>query len=264
MLKKNMNTIQLNKFSKFHDGEKVFFCHAGYLEQTLNHVKSFDHDVILISGNSDWEVTYERFYPLLPPNVKYWFAQNCLVTDKRVIPIPIGIENQFPSSRGETHGVGYNNKKEIILSNLPIKPPSKFIYSNFRVNTNPSHRSLVRKICIKSPHIDWEEPNLTTEQFFTKASEYECVVCAQGNGNGDNHRIYETLYMGRIPITFNKTMHQKLHFNFPVILLEDPEMLRDIDYIKSRIYEVKSFNYDTEMLKCSWWENLIKSKIELL
>lgn len=259
-----MNPIQINKFSKFHDGEKVFFCHVNYLRETLNYIKSLNHDVILISGNGDQEITQDQFYPILPPNVRYWFAQNCLVTDRRIIPIPIGIENQLPSSRGKIHGVGYNNKKEIILSNLSTKPPSKFIYSNFRVNTNPPHRSLVRKICIESPHIDWDEPNLTLEQFFTKASEYKCVVCAQGNGSGDNHRIYETLYMGRIPITFNKVMYENLHHNFPVIFMDNIEKLKNKEYIKSELDRVKSSNYKTEMLDCQWWIEQIKNKVKEL
>lgn len=98
---------------------------------------------------------------------------------------------------------------------------------------------MVAEISKKSPHIDWEEPKLTSLEYYSKILDYEAVVCAQGNGPGDNHRIYETLYLNRIPITFNASMYEKLHHKFPVILLENLKLLEDYNFIKQKIEQAK-------------------------
>lgn len=82
---------------------------------------------------------------------------------------------------------------------------------------------------------------------------------------GDNHRIYETLYLNRIPITFNKIMYERLHHNFPVILLEDESQLSNVDLIKNKINIIKNNfpeNYkEIKELKFSFWEEKIKNFI---
>lgn len=259
-----MDTIQVNKFSHLHDGDKVFFCKTDYLSNQFREISKLKHDVLLISGNSDYCIT-DNHIKELPSNVKFWFAHNCLVDDDRVHPLPMGIENQSESALGRRHGVSWGGRKrEILLSNIKQKPPTKFAYSNFRVWTNSEHRSLIRDICIEADYIDWENPSLTNEGFYNKCLDYELVVCAQGNGPGDNHRIYETLYLERIPITFNQCMYKKLHHNFPVICLDDPNKLKDKKFLDEELKKIKSKTFNRNMLHPEWWINEIKNKIELL
>lgn len=260
----DMNTIQINKFSNLHDGVKVFFCKTDFLQSDFEYIKTLNHNVILISGNSDYVID-QNILNNLPLNVKFWFAQNALVEDERVMTLPLGIEN-YEFSKRPGHGIGYDRVKikDEFISNKPFRDPTKFAYSNFRVNTNPHHRNSVRSISINTDFIDWQEPNLSVEDFFDTCLDYELIVCAQGNGPGDNHRIYETLYMDRIPLTFNKVMYDRLHHNFPVILIEDIQKLSDLDYLKNEIQKLKGKTFNKEMLDCNWWINLIKSKIELL
>lgn len=259
-----MDTIQVNKFSHLHDGNKVFFCKTDYLIDQFREISKLKHDVLLISGNSDYCIT-DNHIKELPNNVKFWFAHNCLVDDDRVYPLPMGIENQSESALGARHGVSWGGRKrEILLSTIKQKTPTKFAYGNFRTGTNPKHRSLVRDIIIESDHIDWEDPSLTNEEFYNKCLDYELVVCAQGNGPGDNHRIYETLYLERTPITFNQYMYKKLHNNFPVICLDDPDKLKDKIFLQKELDKIKSKPFDRDILYSEWWTNKIKSKIDKL
>ena len=163
----------------------------------------------------------------------------------------------------EGHGIGYDRVKikDNFISNHVERLPKGLLYSNFNVNTNPNHRTQVRNICIQSPHITWEEPTLSVENFFDRILDFEAVVCAQGNGPGDNHRIYETLYLNRIPITFNKTLYSLLHHNFPVVLLDSPEQLLDYDFMVSKINDKKTKVWDKNMLDLNYWKNLILSLI---
>jgi hypothetical protein len=254
------NTIQINKFSHLHDGTKIIFCKTDFLAQELENIKKMNTEVILISGNSDYVIDSD-FIPLIPKNLKKWFAQNALFVNEIVECIPLGIENKLPSVR-EGHGVGYGERivqKELCILNQKINKPSKFIYSNFNVGTNIEHRTKVREICINSDYIDWEEPNLTISGFFDKISEYEAVVCPQGNGPGDNHRIYETLYMGKIPITFNKKMFELLHYRYPVVLLESEDDLKNFDSLKKKIEEAKNKIWNKKSLYINFWIQKIKS-----
>lgn len=257
-----MDLLRINKFSHLHDGNKIIFCKTDFLQQEFKNIEKINGDVVLISGNSDYAID-ERYLNILPKNVKKWFAQNALINNEIIETIPLGLGNSLPSSRGEYHGIGYSNLSlyDNIFSIKTEVSPSKLIYSNFNISTNYSHRIQVREICSTSNFIDWDEPNLSLETFLQKILDYEAVVCAQGNGPGDNHRIYEVLYMNRIPITFNKIMYDNLHKNFPVILLEDINLLKNYDYMTSRINEVKNKNWDKEMLYSKYWINKIKSSI---
>jgi len=198
------------------------------------------------------------------------FSQNCLVPQdhpahSKCFNIPIGIEN-FVECKRLYHGfipVNGPEKYGILCSMNKDTAPSKFVYSNFTVREacqSTEHRILVRQISQESPHIDWEEPNLTSEEFYKKVLEYDAVVCAQGNGPGDNHRIYEVLYLGRIPITFNTELYRRLHHNFPIVCLSDPNALRDREYLEKQIQRVKKMTWNKEMLYSSYWKNLILSE----
>lgn len=256
---KDNNTIQINKFSHLHDGVNYIFCKTDFLLDEFSYIKTLNNEVVLISGNSDYVIDNDLFSKL-PKNVKKWYAQNALITNEILTTIPLGIENCLPSIR-ENHGIGYDRVlvKENMIKNQVNKTPSKFIYSNFNVNTNPNHRYVVKQICKSTNFIDWEEPNLSIEEFFTNILDYESVVCAQGNGPGDNHRIYEVLYMNRIPITFNKVMYENLHNNFPVVLLEDVNLLTDFNYMSKVITEAKNKEWDKNKLSCDFWIDKIKN-----
>jgi hypothetical protein len=79
-----------------------------------------------------------------------------------LIPIPLGLECEKVSVR-PGHGVGYPERakeKERLLRRDIQKEPTKRIYSNFNINTNYTHRNMIKNICINAHHIDWQEPNL--------------------------------------------------------------------------------------------------------
>jgi hypothetical protein len=258
-----MDTIQINKFSHLHDGLNIIFCKTDFLIDQFEEIKRLKNSVTLISGNSDLVID-EDLYKMKPNNVTKWYAQNAMFTNQILELIPIGIENRFESARSGHHGVGYYERveeKQDVFDSFVDITPTKFIYSNFNISTNFYHRSKIREICIESDFIDWEEPNLTSTNFLKRILEYEAVICPQGNGPGDNHRIYETLYMNRIPITFNKVMYDNLHKLFPVLLIEDINELHNSKLLKEKIFYIKNKYWDKNLLTSEYWINKIKNKI---
>lgn len=254
-----MNVFQLNKLSKYHDGKFIFFTKTDYLRKDFVEISKLKNEVILISGNSDFVID-DGLSKSMPENIKAWFATNVITENPKIIPIPLGIENYEKSVR-EGHGVGYDRglTKETFILNHQDRTPTGFIYSNCRRGTNPGLRDRIIDISKKNDYITWEEPNLSIESFFDRVLDFEAVLCPQGNGFGDNHRIYETLYLNRIPITTGGHVHKSLHHNFPVVLVEDIELLKNYDFLREQVDIAKSKVWDRSLLDLDYWKNRILS-----
>jgi hypothetical protein len=125
-----MDFIQINKFSKLHNGDKVIFCKTDFIIDEFQKISKIPNEVILITGNSDYPIDEHRFY-LKPDNIKKWYAQNALINDDILVPLPIGLENKLKSIR-PGHGIGYYDRvleKEQLLSRSITKQPIKKYYS---------------------------------------------------------------------------------------------------------------------------------------
>ena len=252
--------IQVNKFSELHNGETIIFCKTDFLLQEFENIESLKRDVVLINGNSDYPIT-DGVVIQAPTNIKKWYAQNALSHHEKIIPIPIGIENKNPSQRGEHHGVGYHERvseKELLLSrSLPIEP-TRLVYANFKLWTHPYYRAVVKDVCVDAQHIDWEDPDLSLEQFFTKILDYKMVVCPIGNGV-DTHRLWEVLYSNRVPITIKVEDYKiyNLYEEYPIIVLDYIEQLNDQALIEAKYQEVQEKVYDKDMLDYGYWKQMI-------
>lgn len=243
----NIDFIQLNKFSELHNGSSIFFCKTDYLLQEFDRIAGLNHDVVLISGNSDYAIT-DTLVHLAPPNIKKWFAQNAVSYNPRLEPIPIGLENKLPAQR-TGHGVGYfdrvSEKEQILLSlqdNTII--PSKFIYANFNMSTNLIHREPIKLISQTLSYITWEEPQLDLHTFFRSVLNHKMVLCPAGNGI-DTHRLWETLYCQRVPITIKIG-------NFKIYDLYK-------QYLEDQYNSIQHTNYNLNLLSIQYWYNLIRN-----
>jgi len=262
-----MNIININKLSSLHNTNNIIFCKTDYLFDEFEYIKKLENDVILVSGNSDYPIDDFRFSKK-PKNVKVWYAQNALVNDDNLIPIPIGFENKLPAYR-DGHGIGYYDrvslKEDLVLRNLQVTPTKK-IYANFKISTNYNYRSLVRDVCLKSDYIDWDEPNLNLVEFFDKILDYEMIVCPAGNGV-DTHRLWEVLYSNRIPITIKVGDFKiyELYNKLPIIILDNIEDLYNIDLIEKKLEKIKNNEYDLSILDVSYWfDEINQNKINTI
>ena len=257
--------IQINRFAQLHMTElcdsRFIFCKTDFIPQEFENIEGLDKDVVLISGNSDYCIT-DDIVKRAPKNIKKWFCQNRLSSHPLLESIPLGIENHQHCVR-EGHGIGYDHavQKYRLSRDPPITTPTKFIYANFKTWTNTVHRQVVKQAAISIPFITWQDPNLTYSQFIHDILDHEAVLCPQGNDRGDNHRIYEVLYMGRVPITFNKPQYEFLHKKFPTVLIEENSQLYDEDWLREQIQMAKkSLNHN--LLDFSYWKNLSMESVK--
>ena len=247
-----MNPIEINKLSRLHDGKKVIFCKTDFILEEFKYISSLANDVVFITGNSDYCIT-DDLVSRAPTNIKKWFCQNRLSSSPLLESIPLGMENTVSCSRqGHGHVWDHALEKPTAIISQKKTTPNRLLYANFNINTNPRHRVPIRDICKNLPHITWSEPNLLYSDLLDDIISHEGVVCPQGNGFGDNHRIYESLYLDRIPITFNVEQYKHIHHLYPIVLIQDIAELADTERLKSRIEEAQNKEAE-EYLDSNYW-----------
>lgn len=258
-----MRPIQLNIFSELHDGKRIFFCKTDFLQSDFEKIRLLSNDVVLVSGNSDYCIT-ESLVRKMPQNIKTWYCQNKSTEHPKLVSLPLGLENSEKCHR-DGHGVGWPHavdKVEFIRKNcFPNNEKSNQIYSCFRPYSNPHHRFKIRQISISSRIITWEEPDVESVAFLSNILKSKATICAQGNLDGDNHRIYESLYLNSVPVTFNPRQYHFLHKNFNVVLIENPDDMANEELLEEKIdHAIKSKNSSkSEMLDADYWiERILK------
>jgi hypothetical protein len=253
--------IQINRFSELHNGENIFFCKTDFLQEAFRFIASVDNETVLISGNSDYCIT-DDLVAQVPNNIKKWFCQNKLCDNDLLEPIPLGIDNSIECAVPGHGKVWESAKKRVELLSKPYeKKPTKFVYANFSIETNPDHRRKIAEICKSLDYIDCdiveghqESNNRPYEKYLNSILDHEAIICPQGNG-ADQHRIYEALYLDRVPITFNKDQYDYLHHLFPTVLINSLEELEDQDNLKLRVEEAQNIN--KKYLTFQHWKNMI-------
>jgi hypothetical protein len=260
---KNIDRIEINKFSHLHDEKNIFFCKTDYILEDFQKIEKINNSVILITGNSDYAIT-DEIVSLAPKNIFAWYAQNAVSKAKILHPLPIGLENKLPSVR-QGHGIGYferaSEKENLLNQNNSSYLGNKFIYANFNLNTNYDYRSIIKKYCIQSSFIDWQESNLSLSDFFNTIRDYKMVVCPAGNGI-DTHRLWEVLYSNRIPITIvaGDFKIYELYKKLPIILLNNIDQLLDNNFIIQEYNRCLSQTWDKSLLDTNSWIKIIQNK----
>lgn len=254
------NLLQINLFSYLHDNDKVLFCKTDFLSSAFYLISKLSHDVILITGNSDYEIN-DSIRKQGPSNIKYWFAQNANCDN--IFSIPIGLENTLKCNL-DGHGVVWPHAepKHNIIFNAKEKKPSKSVYCNFSLSTNPSVRSLVYNNCLLNKDIncdicsDHNEINKKNySDYIQDILDHEMVICPEGNGI-DCHRVWETLLLGRVPIV-RKSKVMNDFSDLPILYIDDWDEIKDSSLINEKYNSVK--DNSTEKLNFKYWENLILS-----
>lgn len=253
-----MNVIQINKFSQLHNGKSIFFCKTDFIFQAFDSIRHLKNKIILISGNSDYCIT-DEIASKAPKNIFKWFCQNRLSNNPLLESIPLGVENTAPC-RVEGHGHVWDHAHEktklIESKNIHQVSETNLAYANFNVHTNPPHRNLIKSHILKLKHVTWRDPSPDYKSFFQDILNHQATICPQGNDRGDNHRIYEVLYAGRVPITFNRAQYEYLHHIFPTLLINDIQELDDYLELKTKINQVKNM-VNKNYLNCDYWINKI-------
>lgn len=207
----------------------------------------------IVIGHSD--------YPVVTPIAEKFNTILCVnreTDNENVFGIPLGLTNDCDDS--PIHRI-YGNK-DVLLEVMNSKlEKENLIYMNFNVSNYPSERQQVFDLfknfnSVKIGSIDNSIEG--RRKFLEEIKSSKFVVCPRGNGV-DTHRLWETLYMGSIPIVkYEKTHH--LFTDLPILFINDWSEITE-EYLEDIYIQYQNKNWNLEKLKLSYWTNFIKNKI---
>lgn len=207
---KHKNLLEI---TSIYNNPRIVFCYTHRIDILSDKIQFFNNNFILITHNSDKNITYndryvERIYNC--NKLIKWYTQNLCIEHHKISFLPIGIANN-QWEHGSMFMNFYNNYKN--TNNIKIK----HIYFLFDMSTNIEKRKqCYDSIINKVPFLNKIQPY----DNYNRLSEYEFCICPEGNGI-DTHRFWEALYLKCIPIVIKNPLTEIIHksTNLPMILL---------------------------------------------
>jgi len=191
-------------------------------------------------------------------NFELVFCVNNETTKSNVFSLPLGI----PNCNSELKILEIIGNKKKLIEVIEKQNEQKFLlYMNFTVQTNVGVR---KKLFENFKHFDWvvkTTPSMTEggmEDYLDAISKSKFVLCPTGNGY-DTHRLWETLYLGSIPIIQKHRTHD-ICDDLPVLFTNDWSEINQ-EYLNNKFEEIKNKKYNLEKLKLSYWDKFISEKI---
>ena len=230
---------------------KIIFCPSEKLQDFLD--ENFDqiNAKVIIAGNSD----YEFHNPIrnVPSSVNLLLLQNSLISEnEKIFTLPIGVENLRWGVNGHPKLMEFNSKNNAKRGIL-IGPFS---------NTHMVRVELLAKL--KAPDASLNESNeivisrIKPRKYKKIMLSFKFVACVRGNGI-DTHRLWETLYRGRIPLVeSSKWLDSLKYLELPIIEVKNwsvDELNRIAETQEARFFDPS----DIEVLWMPYWEKFIKS-----
>lgn len=195
------------------DNPKILFANTEDVLAFENLLSRIKNPFVLLTHNSDENVTDKYAFLYNHPKLAHWFTQNLCISHPKLSLLPIGIANPI-----WFHG-NYSVLAQIRQMNLPKK---NFVYANFLIETNKTAREYCAKI-LQEKEVPIQPRCHPFENWQYLAQSY-FSICPEGNGI-DTHRFWESLYLRTIPVILRNPLTEQLAKEYPCILLEKWEDL---------------------------------------
>jgi len=231
------------------------YCKVDHLIGLFDHIRKVRNRMVLVSSESDRPITTE-FLEGCPPQIAHWFSTNIQTADERLSALPLGLANSY---------CGITLKAPLIAANSrPIAERSRWLYVNFRTNSNPAVREPVMHQFRNMRNENWitvQEAGLGFEAFLEEMTSHRFVLCPPGNGI-DTHRLWEALYSRTIPVAIAGPAMDAFR-DLPILFLEDFRQLTR-DFLAGEYERIKSSKWNWQKLFLPWWRDRIHEQREKL
>jgi len=239
------------------DGQIIFigndiWTNTDYISVFYEKVHPHLHqNYILIIANMD--LVFNGPLPLLleDPKLIACFCKNIDRTHPKLIPIPIGIENEWvlKQFRGK-------ESKDITIARHrhAHTPKDRLLYMNFSKGTYPLERERVYNLFKDQPYC-FVAPSKPLMEYLHDLARSKFVLSPRGNGE-DCHRTWEAMLMGCIPIVKSSNL-DPLFTDLPVLIVKDWNIITQ-EYLESAYEQVTKKNFNHEKLFMHYWSDLVK------
>jgi len=223
-----------------------------------NKYNSIKSGKIWITGHSDYSVD-DQLFNKYEKNCKIWFTVNKDVENVKIFALPLGITNC--TNESDLHSV-YGNidiMYEVMQMNKEIK---NLVYMNFNINTYKIHRQECYNLfCNK----DWVTNGIIEntlegrKNFLINIRNHKFVLCPRGNGI-DTHRLWETLYMGSIPIVL-KCCALNEFTDLPILFIDSWKQLNE-QFLNEEYNKITLKVWNMDKLKFKHWKKIIEDNLK--
>ena len=185
-----------------------------------------------------------------------WFTVNKQTERANVFSLPLGITNDTQESH--LHPI-YGNLECMALVMQETVHRTNLVYMNFNIDTFPVERRPVWELFKERPWVtvgSIENTIAGRTRFLREIKAHAFVLCPRGNGL-DTHRLWETLYMGSIPILKRDVGNREFE-DMPICFVDDWAQVTE-DFLKGEEIRLKQPGFSLEKLKLSYWVKRISS-----
>jgi hypothetical protein len=209
-------------------------------------------DTLIVTGHSDFPIV-DRLLDLYPH--ASWWGTN--IQTPRAHGVPLGITNATHES--DLHPIYGDLDCMVKVAHEP-RDIANLVYMNFAVGTFPTERQSVWDRFSESPWVTAGTPVSTLEgrtTFLRDVRSHSFVLCPRGNGI-DTHRLWETLYMGSIPIVRWDIAHSGWT-DLPILFVNSWEEVTE-ERLRAELPRFQTSSRNLEKLKVGYWIQRIRNE----
>ena len=202
---------------------------------------------IIFTGYEDTNIDDDIFNKI-PENVLGVYVASCSESiNEKVHPIPFGLPI------GGNNDTRYDTLRNIISS--PDVEANSLVYINHSVGSNP-YREKVNEYFSDKTWCTIKKPvSIATHDYKSYLNEiksHKFTISVDGNAiNCDCYRVWETLYMNRVPIVKRSKNFEILFKDYPVLLVDDfCEITKEFLLENDHLYQ-EALNFDVSKLDMS-------------
>jgi hypothetical protein len=185
----------------------------------------------------------------MPDNILKWYSQNVGIVNSRIESIPIGLEN-------DRWFKGLHKKEKMLIKLSRPRLYKNQVYMNHNIETNPLKRQKPYDLLSGKSWVTVEsgKNGHGFDEYLDDVYKHNFVICPEGNGM-DTHRIWETLYMGSIPIE-KRNINNQFYTDLPICFVNDWEDIT-LDFLEKEYVQIKGQEWNMEKLTFTYWQNKI-------
>ncbi len=217
----------------------------------------------IVVGHSDIPTKAKHQILLAAIGINQIFGINLRPIKNLSSALPLGLTNDCDDSPLHRMLGDLGNLVEADKSSVYCTTFSPTYFVSFNVNTNFRARNEVVQVLrnLKPPNnvvfseVSYEKDCMIP--YLRSLRNFPFVICPEGNGV-DTHRLWETLYMGGLPIILRNTYLNEIVDGLPIVVLENWNELNDIKHMQMEWEKINGKIWDFSKLSLSHWKNLIK------
>lgn len=218
---------------------------TNFLPDFFKFLNKIKEPIILITNYSDKTVDNTFKYIADHHKIYHWFAINCILEHPKVTKIPLGL--------GASHN-SFGNLN-LLYQKIIFKKsnPTRKILINYKVDKLRPLRNPI-SYCLTNQGFN-NSYGLPIEKYWDSIVNHEYVLSPPGCGI-DCYRVWETLYLGRIPVVIKNSAFKDFE-ELPILFVDNYDNLFEKLIIPEE-WKNKEFNWN--LLRFKYWSNLIFNK----